>query len=923
TPYKFDVNEEEWFTHRNRERFRKQSPIKEEEIFLQVEVMVNNEIISSSDADAWSQVMLTPKPNMKWRFAIDFRRLNETLLKKGFPIPRIKEIIDQIASRKPNVFGKMDLTHGYHQIPIDEECRDYTTFITSRGLYKWNRLPMGLTNAGQYFQKILRTEVLCGLSDHVVIPYLDDMHLATQTEEEFIENLREVLKRFDKHNIFVNPSKCFFGLDKLEILGHEISKEGTTFSREKLQGVNDFPLPITSGNLMSYLGLCNYFRENIKDYAKLEEPLRKMVKPNKLEKLIWLQNELDAFKKLKDEIYNMPLLFFIDDKLPIYLNTDACESGIGGYLYQVKEGKEVPIGFYSSKLRGSELQWNTYEKEAYAVYMSVCQFQYLLTDAKFTIKTDHKNLLYMNQNDSSNKVLRWKMFLQQFDFDLQHIPGKENIPADLASRLYEGETQRTINMASFQLANIHDETEMNHMDSIEDIHRIEYEKHDEIINQYHNSTVGHHGFERTMRLLKERAHKTWKGMRKNVREFINKCPHCQFMQDVQLKLKLIPYHVMTWRPMDRLNIDHIGPFPKDEQGNVYILVCIDVFSRFVELIPVPDREAVTTAKATLQWIGRYGTPYELLSDNAPEYLSNVMQELLKLADIEHLKTLPYSHEENSVVERANKEVVRHLKAIVFDKKLWPSWSIVLPIVQRIMNSMVNRNTGQTPASIIFGNMIDLDKNILYKTEPNVDETTLSEYITKLLTLQARAIHLAQETQKSIIQKYDATHQIPEGYDNELPLNSYVILEYGKDYIHKPNKLAMNFRGPYKIININGDRYTLLNLLNDKTITVHRMHIRAYKQSEHITPEEVARNMATEFKVESVLNIQGNRNKNRQFLRTDLELLVKWEGYEESYNSWEPFSEIKSTEAFKQYCLNNNLQYLIPKQYKANDGVIPV
>ena len=259
TPYKFEVNEEEWYTHRNRERFRKQSPIKEEEIFLQVEVMLDNEIISSSDADAWSQVMLTPKPNMKWRFAIDFRRLNETLLKKGFPIPRIKEIIDQISTRKPTVFGKMDLTHGYHQIPIDEECRDYTTFITSRGLYKWNRLPMGLTNAGQYFQKILRTEVLCGLSDHIVLPYLDDMHLATKTEDEFIYNLKEVFKRFNKHNIFVNPNKCFFGLDKLEILGHEISKEGTIFSREKLQGVNDFPLPITSGNLMSNLGLCNYF----------------------------------------------------------------------------------------------------------------------------------------------------------------------------------------------------------------------------------------------------------------------------------------------------------------------------------------------------------------------------------------------------------------------------------------------------------------------------------------------------------------------------------------------------------------------------------------------------------------------------------------------------------------------------------------
>ena len=102
-----------------------------------------------------------------------------------------------------------------------------------------------------------------------------------------------------------------------------------------------------------------------------------------------------------------------------------------------------------------------------------------------------------------------------------------------------------------------------------------------------------------------------------------------------------------------------------------------------------------------------------------------------------------------------------------------------------------------------------------------------------------------------------------------------------------------------------------------------MHIRVYKQSEHITPEEVARNMATEFIVESVLNIQGNRNKKQQYLRTKLELLVKWEGYDETYNSWEPYSEIKSTEVFKQYCLNNNLQYLIPKQYKANDGVIPV
>ena len=162
-----------------------------------------------------------------------------------------------------------------------------------------------------------------------------------------------------------------------------------------------------------------------------------------------------------------------------------------------------------------------------------------------------------------------------------------------------------------------------------------------------------------------------------------------------------------------------------------------------------------------------------------------------------------SHE-IAVVERANKEVTRHLKAIGYDKQLTQSWSLVLPVVQRIMNSMVNKTTQQTPASIIFGNSINLDKNMLNKFDANITEQPTTEYLVNLPKMQARAIDLAQQSQQSVMDKYDLQHQIPIGHDDSLPLHSYVIVEYTEDYIRKPNKLALNFKGPYKIININQD-----------------------------------------------------------------------------------------------------------------------
>jgi hypothetical protein len=178
----------------------------------------------------------------------------------------------------------------------------------------------------------------------------------------------------------------------------------------------------------------------------------------------------------------------------------------------------------------------------------------------------------------------------------------------------------------------------------------------------------------------------------------------------------------------------------------------------------------------------------------------------------------------------------------------------------------------------------LDKNILYKYDPQREPQATTAYMLNLLKMQARAIDLAQQSQQSVMDKYDLQHQIPIGHDDSLPLHSYVIVEYTEGYIRKPNKLALNFKGPYKIVNINQDRYTLLNLLNDKTTTTHRSHIRPYTTNKHVSPEQVTQNMAMEFTLESIQNIKGTKNKNNRYKRTDLQFLIWWERYDESYDS---------------------------------------
>ena len=156
----------------------------------------------------------------------------------------------------------------------------------------------------------------------------------------------------------------------------------------------------------------------------------------------------------------------------------------------------------------------------------------------------------------------------------------------------------------------------------------------------------------------------------------------------------------------------VGPLPTDERGNKYIVVAIDSFSRFVEMKAAPDATAKSAAAFLLELFGRYGAPKTLRSDRGTQFTAHLVQQLLALCGAASRLTLSYRPQANGIVERVNAEVMRHLRAIVFDGRVESNWSLYLPIVQRILNSTVSSATGTTPCRVMFGGAVDLDRPIL-------------------------------------------------------------------------------------------------------------------------------------------------------------------------------------------------------------------
>ena len=454
--------------------------------------------------------------------------------------------------------------------------------------------------------------------------------------------------------------------------------------------------------------------------------------------LQWTPATEQAFHTTRQSIADCQTLYWVRDDLPLFLHTDASDGGIGAYLFQVdSNGKEWPVHFLSQTFSDVQTRWSTMEKECYAIYHSLRKLEHVLRDRPFVLRTDHRNLLFLNSQPSS-KVTRWKLAIQEYDFQIEHIPGKDNIVADKFSRLCNATKgqhdnyapSRTVvvntqvcsvsttplcqactpgptptpqtaspSVAALPSAASHvsapasdqsypaalgtatpdpslsetaspiNESRAQATGPDPDVYRIPNTAFS-IIKQCHHASTGdgHSGVDRTLaavRLYLEKTSKpTWDTLQRDVTEYVKRCPCCQRQSLRRPPLATAPYVLSNKdMAMRHIAIDTLGPFPADELGNTYLVAIIDCFSRYVELTPAADATADAAARAITGHFQHFGVPKTIRSDNGSQYANATMAHLSRITGTDFTKTIPYSHEENGLIERAHREVLHHLRSI--------------------------------------------------------------------------------------------------------------------------------------------------------------------------------------------------------------------------------------------------------------------
>lgn len=401
-----------------------------------IKELLDSGIVRNSSSPYSSPIWVVPKkPDAsgirKVRVVIDYRKLNEKTINDKFPIPQIEEILDNLG--KSTYFSTLDLKSGFHQIPMDKNSQEKTAFSTDQGHFEFTRMPFGLKNGPATFQRAMNN-VLHGLIGNICYVYLDDIIVVGFNLDNHIENLQEVLKRLSQFNLKIQLDKCEFLKRETEFLGHIITQDGVKPNPDKIKKILEWPIPTTQKQIKQFLGLSGYYRRFIHNYSKISKNLTKFLKKGTVVNILDPEY-VKSFETLKNIIATDQILAYPDFNKPFILTTDASEYALGAVLSQMHDKLERPIAFASRTLNDTEIRYATNEKEALAIIWAVKKYQPYLYGNRFTLVTDHKPLTFIKTSEKNSKILRWRLELENFDYDVIYKEGKANVVADALSRL--------------------------------------------------------------------------------------------------------------------------------------------------------------------------------------------------------------------------------------------------------------------------------------------------------------------------------------------------------------------------------------------------------------------------------------------------------------------------------------------------------
>lgn len=830
---------------------RRASPAMRAKINEKVQDLLARNIIRPTLSEYAAPIVMVQQGS-DWRLCIDYRELNNCSKLMVFPLPNIKATLERLRGKK--IFGTFDLRSGYHQLPVHPDSIPLTGFVTPDGHYEFLRLPFGLKSAPAYFQCVM-SEILSGLIGIAVEVFIDDLIVYAETPEAFLKNLRLVFERFRKHNLRFRASKCKIGCSKVVYLGHVVDGHGISLSEERKQGLLTMKAPSCTAQVRSFLGLANYMRAFVQNFSILIKPLSRLCSPKI--SFQWTSVEQDAFEQIKAAIVDAPVLHHLDYSKEIILRTDASSLGVGGVLLQRVGNQEHYVCYLSRAFNETEKKWSTVEQEGFAIYYCVTQCESYLLGHHFILETDHENLLRLSKL-SAPKIVRWRMALSIYNFTVLHIPGKQNIVADCLSRCLVMDNQHP---------------------------------HFEEIVRAHNGTVGHRGVRLTLdNLLKMGCE--WPSMREDIKDFVASCATCQKTRLGQGNVQAELHVTSVYEPFSVVDVDTIGPLPAADNGHKYIIVLICCFTRFVELVPAEDVSAKAAAVALLNVFGRFGPPQYLRSDRGSQFVCQLIDEFLCLVygGVRRQLTMAYRPEANGLVERCNQEVMRHLRALVMDRRLSDRWYLALPLVQRIINSTVHSATGISPARLVFGDCVTLDRGLLFDYS-SANMTTVSEYMRNILEVQDILMQNAESHQRQRDHDYLATS--PEN-PTTFEIGDLVLVSYPN---RPPSKLAPRWRGPYRVVNVMDNTLTLLDLVTERQIEKHVSMCKKFQVQDSANLLDIAAVDSDHFLIDKIVDHVGNPRRKKS-----LQFRVRFQGYGEDDDLWYNYNDCKDFAALDAYAI---------------------
>ena len=908
-----------------------------EELRKEIEKLLKIGVIVRSDAPAGAQMLLVRKPDGSWRAVIDYRPLNAATISISQPLPRIDHTLGELHNK--TYFCKLDLRSGYWQIRLHKKSQALCTFVTPHGSYKWVRMPMGLKQAAGYFQASMR-EVLDGLIGTACQIYLDDVLVAGNSIQELHDNLRKVLDRFRQYRIYLKASKCEIAKKEVEFLGHIVNGREVKILPERIDAIKKLKPPKTRRQLRGFLGMVGFARQFLPNFAKLARPLTKLLSKDKAFK--WGEEQQKAFEKTKELVTKAPILTHFQPHRRVVVQTDASETALGAVLLvELKDGKLHPVEFISKAFNEREEKWATPEKEAFAIFYALNKWQHYLAGIRFEVFSDHKNLAAMD-TAKAPKLIRWRLALQPFDYEVTHISGEENKIADGLSRYPSARATRSSGdkeefhpmqvpknlrpSKGYIEANRKRGSRLQDEDEREEEEKEEIDKEDLVVNTknetveqqtrlidiqallkaLHNPVDGHRGVKATIAKL-EKMGIDWVGRRKDVSNYIRRCDSCQLTQDKIGKPRLRISNTSANEPFQMIMADLIGPFPADKNGNTYVLSLVDVYSRFTEMIPIRDKSAESTARGLLSVWGRYGGFQGFWSDLGREFHNATMNAYINLLKMERYGGIPYRHEAQGLIEIRNRHIQAHVRALIWDNpQLRDEWALTLPIAQRIINATVLNldeppEKHVTPIEILFAVQVTPDRHLFKEIDVKQKEM--------LTEASRKTIRQAMRIQKKLIKNMDDFQKkiIARRKDKEAEvLTEFVegqhVLLAPPEGERPPDKLAPKLKGPYVVTKAKTSKIQIKDLNSDIELQTHGERLRPFYEC-GIDPAKIAaRSSAKEYIVDCILKhrLRSDVKKPSKRNPKHYEFLVSWADYPSSYNSYEPYHLLRKNEALDDY-----------------------